>query len=369
MIELIAQGNVLDAILPLKCQYKVFRRYIMLVLGIETTCDETACAVVRDGKEILSNVISSQIDIHKEYGGVVPELACRRHVDLIIPVLNQALQEANVTLDQIDLISVANGPGLIGALLIGLNTAKALALANNKPFIGINHIEAHLYAAMMSSNTPISFPCLGVLLSGGHTALVLINEIGHYELIGQTIDDAVGEAFDKVARMLDLPYPGGPQIEKLALIGDLQKYPFKAGTVKGQPFSFSFSGLKTAVLYRLKDILKEESFNETIQRDIAASFQSIAFEDIIKKTVRAAEQYKIQTILFGGGVTNSQTLRQLFELKAPNYTCVWPSMGLSLDNAAMIAGLGYHRYLKVGTSDSLDLDPLIRIPFNSPEKP
>jgi len=340
----------------------------MLVLGIESTCDETACAVVKEGKEILSNVISSQIDIHKEYGGVVPELACRRHVDLIIPVLKQALEDAQVTLEEIDLIAVAHGPGLIGALLIGLNTAKALALANQKPLIGINHIEAHLYAALMSATAPVVFPCLGVLLSGGHTALVLIKEIGHYELIGQTIDDAIGEAFDKVARMLDLPYPGGPQIEKLAKEGNSQKYLFKPGTVKGQPYNFSFSGLKTAILYRLRDIKEAGEMNEQVKKDCAASFQSTAFNDIIKKTLLAVEKYQIQTILFGGGVTNSQTLRQMFQEKVPHINCIWPSVGLSLDNAAMIAGLGYHRYLKHG-ADSLDLEPLIRIPFNSLEKP
>ncbi len=341
----------------------------MLVLGIESTCDETACAVVKNGQEILSNVISSQIDIHKEYGGVVPELACRRHVDLIIPVLKQALEEAQVTLEEIDLIAVAHGPGLIGALLIGLNTAKALALAHHKPFIGINHIEAHLYAAMMSTETPVTFPCLGVLLSGGHTALVLIKEIGQYELIGQTIDDAIGEAFDKVARMLDLPYPGGPQIEKLALTGDAQKYIFKAGTVKKQPFNFSFSGLKTAILYRLRDIKEAGLMDEQVKQDIAASFQKTAFDDIIKKTLLAVEKYQIQTILFGGGVTNSQALRRLFQKKVDKCRLVWPSTGLSLDNAAMIAGLGYHVYLKRGKGDEMDLEPLIRIPFNSLEKP
>jgi len=341
----------------------------MLVLGIESTCDETACAIVKNGHEILSNVISSQIDIHKEYGGVVPELACRRHVDLIIQVLRQALQEARLTLNEIDLIAVAHGPGLIGALLIGLNTAKALALAHHKPFIGINHIEAHLYAAMMSVDAPVTFPCLGVLLSGGHTALVLIKEIGHYELIGQTIDDAIGEAFDKVARMLSLPYPGGPEIEKLALEGDSCKYTFKAGMIKGQPFNFSFSGLKTAVLYRLRDLTEAGQIDKQAKQDMAASFQKTAFEDIIKKTLLALEKYQIQTILFGGGVTNSQALRRMFKEKTKDRTLVWPSAGLSLDNAAMIAGLGYHRYLQRGIGDGMDLEPLIRIPFNLLEKP
>ncbi len=210
----------------------------MLALGIESTCDETACAIVQDGRSILSNIIASQIDLHKEYGGVVPELACRRHIDLMMPVIDQALTQAKMTLAHIDLIAVAHGPGLIGALLIGLNTAKALAWALQKPFIGVNHIEAHLYAALMSYEKEIHFPCLGVVASGGHTAIVLIQELGVYQLLGQTVDDAIGEAFDKVAKMLDLPYPGGPQIEKLALYGDPYRYPFKAGRVKGHPLDF-----------------------------------------------------------------------------------------------------------------------------------
>lgn len=258
----------------------------MLVLGIESTCDETACAIVRDGQDILANVVASQIDLHDEYGGVVPELACRRHIDLMIPVIEQALEQAKISLDDIDLIAVAHGPGLIGALLIGLNTAKALSFALQKPFIGVNHVEAHLYAALMSNPQTVEFPCLGVVLSGGHTALVLINQIGEYELIGQTVDDAVGEAFDKVAKMLDLPYPGGPQIEQLARLGNPQRHSFKAGQVKGHPLDFSFSGLKTAVLYTIRGPKGQGSdivLTDADKTDIAASFQQAALEDIVKK--------------------------------------------------------------------------------------
>lgn len=339
----------------------------MLVLGIESTCDETACAVVVDGQHILSNVVSSQIDLHREFGGVVPELACRRHIDLIIPVLNQALQEAQVTLQKIDLIAVAYGPGLIGALLIGLNTAKALALAHQKPFIGVNHIEAHLYAALMSQEEPVQFPCLGVVLSGGHTSLVLMKEMDVFELIGQTVDDAVGEAFDKVAKMLSLPYPGGPQIENLALHGNAQRFSFKAGQVKAKPFDFSFSGLKTAVLYKLRD---PSLINLSLQdkQDIAASFQHAAFEDIVKKTLKAAEKFNIKKIIFGGGVTNNQALRHLFSQTTSDSSYMWPAFGLSLDNAAMIAGLGYHSYLRRGKGDEMSLDPLVRIPFAISDK-
>jgi len=331
----------------------------MLVLGIESTCDETACAVVRDGYEILSNVVSSQIDLHKEFGGVVPELACRRHIDLIIPILDESLKLANINLQDLDLIAVAHGPGLIGALLIGLNMAKSLAVALKKPFIGINHIEAHLYAALMSHNEKIAFPYLGVVLSGGHTSLVLMEDIGTYRLISQTVDDAIGEAFDKVAKMLGLPYPGGPEIEALARQGDPSRFPFKGGRVKTRPLDFSFSGLKTAVLYALQDLAPTESD----KCDIAASFQRAAFDDIVSKALQAASQYHLKTMIFGGGVTNNKYLRQLFAERAPNCTLVWPSTGLSLDNAAMIAGLAYHHYLKRQKGDALDLEPLVRIPF------
>lgn len=342
----------------------------MLVLGIESTCDETACAVVQDGRSILSNVVASQIDLHQEYGGVVPELACRRHIDLMMPVLDQALTQAQVNLKAIDLIAVAYGPGLIGALLIGLNTAKTLSLALQKPFIGIHHIEAHLYAALMSHEAPIQFPCLGVVLSGGHTVLLLMKELGVYQLIGQTVDDAIGEAFDKVAKLMGFPYPGGPQIEQLALNGNAHRYPFKGGQVKGRPLDFSFSGLKTAVLYMLKGQYRQDmrlplDLADQEKNDVAASFQRAAFEDVVKKTLSAAVQLGTQTILFGGGVTHNQALRQLFAKEGQNnYQFIWPSGNLSLDNAAMIAGLGYHRYRIQGKGDPIDLEPLVRIPFS-----
>lgn len=341
----------------------------MLVLGIESTCDETASAVVKNGELILSNVIASQIDLHKEYGGVVPELACRRHIDLMMPVIDQALTQAQVSLQDIDLIAVAHGPGLIGALLIGLSTAKALALALQKPFIGINHIEAHLYAALMSIDEAVQFPCLGVVVSGGHTTIVFIKELGIYELIGQTVDDAIGEAFDKIAKLLGLPYPGGPQIERLALKGDPRRHPFKAGNVKGRPLDFSFSGLKTAVLYKIRGQHPHEHnqlpLSEQDQCDLAASFQRAALDDVVKKTLAAAQKYGTKTIIFGGGVTNNQCLRELFNQESKGaHRLIWPSMGLSLDNAAMIAGLGYYRYQIQGKGDPMDLEPLIRIPFH-----
>lgn len=329
----------------------------MYTLGIETTCDETSCSIVKDGTEIVSNVISSQIDLHAEYGGVVPELSCRRHVDILIPVLQQSLQEAKITLHQIDLIAVAYGPGLIGALLLGTTAAKALSLALKKPLIGVNHVEAHLYAAYMSNLDKITFPCLGVVLSGGHTAIVQMEDIGTYKMLGETIDDAIGEAFDKVAKLLDLPYPGGPEIEKLALQGNPHRFPFKPGYVKRDPQQFSFSGLKTAVLYAIKSLPTPLSSQD--KADIAASFQNTAFSDVIQKL----KSVPSSSIIFGGGVTNNKYLRAQLSQHFPNRTILWPSVGLSLDNAAMIAGLGYHLHARKGISDSLFLEPTTRIPF------
>lgn len=327
----------------------------MKVLGIESTCDETACAVVEDGQHILGNVVASQMDLHRTYGGVVPELACRRHVDMIIPVLRDCLAQARVTIEELDLIAVARGPGLVGALLIGMNAAKTLAWTYNKPLVGVNHIEAHLYAAIMSASEPVPFPCLGVVLSGGHTAIVQIPALGDYVLVGQTVDDAIGEAFDKVARMLGLPYPGGPEIERLAKSGDAKRYAFKGGRVKGQPLDFSFSGMKTAVLYQLQaEVCRPE--------DIAASFQEAAFQDVLAKTRKAAEQSDCRTIVFGGGVTANQRLRALFAEALPNFRLVWPPFALSLDNAAMIAGLGYHTFQRRGP-DALSLDVLTQWSF------
>lgn len=339
----------------------------MLVLGIESTCDETACSVVKDGKEILSNIVASQHDIHEQYGGVFPELASRRHAEVMFPVLEQALQEAGLTLRDIDLIAVAHGPGLIGPLLVGLNTAKSLSLSLNIPLIGVNHIEAHLYAAIMELQTPPAFPCLGVVLSGAHTSLIKIRDIGSYEQLGYTIDDAVGEAFDKVAKMMGLPYPGGPVIEKLAKKGDPHKYSLKVGQSKKNPLCFSFSGIKTGVLYTVKgqNGREEKELSHQEKCDVAASFQHAVFQDIVKKTLKASDLAGTKTILFGGGVTNSRTLRELFKTTAPELNLLWPPAGLSLDNAAMIAGLGYHNFQKKGEPDSLHLEPMTRIPFST----
>jgi len=339
----------------------------MLVLGIESTCDETACAVVKEGQEILSSIVSSQIDLHQEFGGVVPELACRRHIDLIIPVIDQALSAAKLTLKDIDLIAVARGPGLIGALLIGLNTAKALALALHKPLIGVNHIEAHLYASLMANTIEVEFPCLGVVLSGGHTAICLMRSVGNYELIGQTVDDAIGEAFDKVAKLMGLPYPGGPEIEALAKQGNSSNFPFKPCKVKGRPFDFSFSGLKTAVLYTINGQNSKlgitPELTPKMKADLAASFQRAALEDVVQKIHLASREYGCKHLVLGGGVTNNQALRQMLASEAQGLICHWPGPGLGLDNAAMIAGLGYHRFKHQGKGDPLDLDVQTQMPL------
>jgi N6-L-threonylcarbamoyladenine synthase len=336
----------------------------MLVLGIETTCDETACAIVRCGKEILSNVIASQIDLHKHYGGVFPELACRRHLDAFLPVLQQSFDLAGCTPDEIDLIAAAKGPGLIGPLLLGLDAAKALSFAWNRPFIGVNHVEAHLYASMMPQKEPL-FPALGVVISGGHTFLVKIEAIGTYELIGTTVDDAIGEAFDKVAILLGLSYPGGAALEALALKGDPSRYRFKPGKVKKRPLDFSFSGIKTNVLYTLKGANCNKNSPLLLPQEelphVAAAFQEAVLGDIVHKALLASKSFDCKALYLGGGVSNNKRLRALFSsLSLPTF---FPPPNLSLDNGAMIAGLGYHKFLKQNAGDPFSLQPMPRIPL------
>ncbi len=337
----------------------------MYVLGIETTCDETAASVVQDGKVILSNVIASQAHLHEKFGGVFPELASRQHVLALQGTLQAALIEAGIQSQEIDLISVAKGPGLIGPLLIGLHAAKALSFAWEKPFVGVNHVEAHLYAAMMPSSS-LLFPGLGIVLSGGHTFLALIHDIGSYEMIGTTVDDALGEALDKIAQLLDLSYPGGPAIELLAQQGNPSSFSLKAGKVKNNPFDFSFSGLKTNVFYTIYGQNGGKNgpcpLNNAVKADLAASVQDVAFKDIISKAERAAKAFGCKAIYVGGGVSQNQRLRELFSrIDLPIF---WPPKGLSLDNAAMIAGLGYHVFQKLGPSP-LSLEPMTRISLNS----
>lgn len=309
----------------------------MNVLGIETSCDETAVAIVQDGKKILLNLVASQAEIHERFGGVFPEVASRHHIDRLLPLIEKGTKE-----HPIDRIAVANGPGLVGALLMGVTAAKTLAYGWNKPITCVNHVEAHLYAAMMESD-PL-FPALGIVVSGGHTFLSQMTDISSYKILGTTVDDAVGESFDKVAALLGLPYPGGPHIETLAQTGDPLRYPFKGGRVKGRPFDFSFSGLKTNVLYTVKGPNGNRKgptlITEEEKQHVAASFQKAAFTDIYTKAMAAAQTFDCRAIYLGGGVTLNASLRTLFT-QSP-YPVFFPPKELCLDNAAMIAGLGYH---------------------------
>lgn len=322
------------------------------ILGIESTCDETAAAVVRSGRETLSSVTSRQIDIHRTYGGVVPELASRRHLELVLPVIEEALEKAGLTLDEIDAIAVAKGPGLLGALLIGLNTAKALSLATGKPLIGVSHTEAHLYAAFMDKE-PL-FPALGMILSGGHTTIVHMKSQSEWSTLGETLDDAIGEAFDKVARLIDLPYPGGPPIEALAKEGDPLACPFKPALLADKPYAFSYSGLKTSVLHYLKKNPNASYAN------VAAGFQKAAFESVRTVLKRAIDALQPKALIFGGGVTANLALRSYIPSDLPQF---WPSFELSLDNAAMIAGLGFHKLQESPEGDALSLTASTRLPI------
>jgi N6-L-threonylcarbamoyladenine synthase len=333
----------------------------MLVLGVESTCDETSAAIVRSGKEIVSHVIFSQADQHDVFGGVVPELASRFHIETIIPVISQAIAEAKVLLEEIDLVAVASGPGLIGSLLVGMQTAKAMAWAMDRPLIGVNHVEAHLYAALMNcEHLEKHLPALGVVLSGGHSTMLLIEDVGVYHLIGQTVDDAVGEAFDKVAKMLKLGYPGGPHVEQRARQGNPLAFPFQAGRVKGSKHSFSFSGLKTAVLYTIQNLEKNEPLSSQQIADLCASFQHAAFSDLNKKIRSACSVHSPKAIFLGGGVTRNARLREVIQSHI-DLPLFWPEPQLCLDNAAMIAGLGYHTWLREQRDERLTLEPQTRI--------
>lgn len=331
-----------------------------IVLGIETTCDETAAALVFEGRDVLSHVVASSAALHEQYGGVFPEVACRRHAEVILPVIEETLQKGGVLPEEIEAIAVAKGPGLVGALLIGLQAAKGLCMAWDKPLIGVNHVEAHLYAAFMSSSAPPIFPSLGLVLSGGHTFLVRLKGIRDFDLISSTVDDAIGEAFDKVASLLGLPYPGGPHVEALAKKGDPFRFPFRGGMVKKNPLDFSFSGLKTSVLYAVRE---QSSLSSQDKADIAASFQRAAFSDLIQKTKKSLNGEL--ALYFGGGVSNNRELRAQFGSAFADFPLFWPRPELTLDNAMMIAGLGYHQFLENPLGDPLDLRAEARIAINS----
>lgn len=305
-----------------------------IILGIETSCDETAVAVVKNGTNMLANIISSQIDSHKRFGGVVPEIASRQHVEQITVVLEEAFQQANVTWEDIDAIAVTEGPGLVGALLVGVNAAKALAFAKGKPLIGVHHIAGHIYANRLE--TEFEFPLLALIVSGGHTELVLMREHGTYELIGETLDDAAGEAYDKIARSIDLPYPGGPHIDRLAHEGK-DEIDFPRAWLEENKYDFSFSGLKSAVINYIHN--KKQRGEKVIKENIAASFQASVVDVLTEKTYKAAIQYDVKQVIVAGGVAANKGLRTSITDRFSNTAIpvFIPPIQLCTDNAAMIA--------------------------------
>jgi len=320
----------------------------MKILGIETSCDETAAAVVEDGSRIISDVVASQIDIHARYGGVVPEVASRQHLLTIIPVVSQAM--TGISWQDINGIAVTFGPGLVGSLLVGVNVAKAIALAKELPITGVNHLEAHIYANWLDSSPPgekssVNFPCLCLVVSGGHSDLVLMKEHGQFEKLGRTRDDAAGEAFDKAARILDLGYPGGPAIEQAARSG-IPYLPLPRAWLKGS-HDFSFSGLKTALWHLVNK-------GGVSVADAAASFQLAVADVLVAKTIEAARQLKVEQILLSGGVAANKTLTQRFLANSPVPVLI-PPPHLCTDNAAMVAACGYYHF-QAGKTSGYDLD-------------
>ena len=345
-----------------------------LILGIETSCDETAAAVVRDGRYMLSNVVASQIELHRRYGGVFPEMASRQHVLTILPVLQQALADAHVGWDDLDAVAVTRGPGLAGSLLVGVNVAKAVAWARNLPLLGVNHLEGHIYSNWVEAegNRPEkTFPVLVLIVSGGHTELVLMTGHGRYQRLGGTIDDAAGEAFDKVARLLGLGYPGGPAIQNAAQSGAPEAFRFPRARTR-QPYDFSFSGLKTAVLREVQRLEGEDPSTprkltpgrelpaQTVA-DLAASFQRALVEALVEKTLAAAQATAATEICVCGGVAANAALRQTLRQRATVPVSI-PPIYLCTDNAAMIAAAGHYRFL-AGERASLDMDVIPNLPL------
>ena len=326
------------------------------ILGIESSCDETAASIVEGGRVILSSVIASQVDLHAQFGGVYPELASREHVRAIHAVVSEALQEAHLQISDLDAIAVTRGPGLAGSLVVGVNMAKALALSSQLPIIGVNHLEGHLYSAWLypADSKPgpePKFPLVALLVSGGHTELILMKGHLDYETLGNTADDAAGEAFDKVARLLDLAYPGGPSIQRVAQSGNPRAFNFPKARMDA-PWDFSFSGLKTAVLRTVEDY--KHAGKKLPVEDIAASFQQAVVDALYEKTIAAGEAYKAKDIIVAGGVSANRALREAFRAQT-RFRVHIPHISLCTDNAAMIAAAAY-RHLVNGESDPLDFD-------------
>ncbi|MCX5820875.1 MAG: tRNA (adenosine(37)-N6)-threonylcarbamoyltransferase complex transferase subunit TsaD [Deltaproteobacteria bacterium] len=331
----------------------------MVVLGIESSCDETAAAVVRDGCVLLSNVIASQVKVHERYGGVVPEIASRKHIEAIVPVILQALEDARMTLAEIDGIAVTKGPGLIGSLLVGLSAAKALAFARRLPLVGVNHLEGHVAAAFLTEKPP-EFPFVALVVSGGHTTIYRVEGFQRFTLIGQTRDDAAGEAFDKAAKLLEIGYPGGVVIDRLAKRGNREAFPFPRGM--RDSLDFSFSGLKTSLLTRLKK--RGEPFTAAELPDLMASYQEAICDVLVEKTLRAAAMVSATRVVVCGGVAANSRLRERFRTDAASsgIEVFIPPAILCTDNAAMIAVVGTH-LLRSGRRDGLDLNAVSRWPL------
>ncbi len=323
------------------------------ILGIESSCDETAAAVVKNGREVLSNIISSQIVIHRKFGGVVPEIASRKHIENVMPVIDAALQEAKVGLEDIDAVAVTYGPGLVGALLVGLSAAKSLAWASNKPLIGVNHLEGHVFANFLA-DSELEPPFMALVVSGGHTALLKVTGYNSFELLGQTRDDAAGEAFDKIARIMGLPYPGGPEIEKLALDGNPLAINFPVAKLDA-PYEFSFSGVKSAVINYVHN--QQQAKREINRADVAASFQHAVVDALVQKAVHALQETGLKKIVLAGGVSANKTLQNTLAeaVEKVGAQLVHPTPILCTDNAVMVACRGYFMY-QAGIRSPLDLN-------------
>ncbi len=333
----------------------------MKILGIETSCDETCAAVVQDGRRVLSNVVATQVEIHRKYGGVVPEIASRAHLEALVPVIAEALQAAGVGPDGVEAVAVVHRPGLIGSLLLGVTAAKTLAWLHGRPLIGIDHLESHIYAPCLERDG-LPFPCVSLIVSGGHTSLYYSEGPAAHALLGATTDDAAGEAFDKVASLLDLPYPGGPSIDRAAETGAPDAVRFTRPYLAADSLDFSFSGLKTAVLYEVRGHgadAKNRPTRLSPRRiaDVAASFQECVVDVLVAKTLRAAEVRGVDRIIVGGGVAANRRLRQRLQeaAEAVGLEVLLPPMAYCTDNAAMVAGLAYH-YAVAGRFADLDLE-------------
>lgn len=335
------------------------------ILGIESSCDETAASVIENGRSILSSVVATQIDLHAKYGGVFPEVASRQHIRTIYAVIEEALQRAHLGLGDVDAIAVTRGPGLAGSLVVGMNAAKGIALGRQLPLIGVNHLEGHIYSAWLyPADTPIppeapQFPVLALLVSGGHTELNLITDHLQYQRLGSTLDDAAGEAFDKVARLLGLAYPGGPSIQKAAQEGDPEAFLFPRSRLEGT-WNFSFSGLKTAVMRTVRELEKVNRVLPVV--DLAASFQAAVVDTLFSKTMKAAHEFNASSIIVAGGVSANRALRDAFR-NQNEFPVHIPPLSLCTDNAAMIAAAGYYHYC-AGQVDALNLDVLPNWPLS-----